>query len=165
VVAVFMVGTIFGATGIAAANLDGTETEIHNETVPITDNTTEINTTINGTNYYDVHVNYYRIANDSESTETLESGNSTLNSAPGNETTASWPVETNNTASYRVVTHTHNQYATASEIGNITVTAFSLDSGGDTLDGGGGGLGGYSGDGTMVRIIAAIAIVAGIRYL
>ena len=35
VLTVFLFGTIFGATAIAAAELDGTETEFYNETTPI----------------------------------------------------------------------------------------------------------------------------------
>jgi len=182
VVAVFLFGTVFGATGIAAAQLDGTETEYHNETVPITNDTTEIVTTINGTDLWDVYVNVYRISDDSVSTQTLVSEDVILNSPIGNETTASWPVETNNTAAYRVVIHDNNgeNPAPASDIGNITVTQLPLgsgvvDSGNDSLDGGavdsgndslGGGpvgFGGDSGNGTIIGILAVVALVLVIR--
>ena len=149
VLAVLLFGTIFGATAIAAAELDGTETEFYNETTPITDDTTDLEVTVNGTNGSDVFVNYYRIANDSNSTETLESEGMILNSATGNETTASFPVETNETSAYRVVVHDNGNGLNASEVGNITVT---------TLAGGGFGFGGGSGDGKMIRIIAVVAL-------
>jgi hypothetical protein len=172
VVVVFMVAAVFGATGIAAAT-DGTKTTYYNETTPITNDTTDLNVTINGSGGSDVYVNFYRIADDSESTETLESENVILNGW----TNASLPVETNNTAAYRVVVHDNNDqyHPTASDLGNITVTQLppgsgEIDSGGNVSDGdplGGGSLGSGGGldDGTMLRIIAAIAIVAGIRYL
>ena len=108
--------------------------------------------TVNGTNGKDVFVNYYRIANDS-STETLESEDMILNSATGNETTASWPVQTNNTAAYRVVVHDNNGSVPASDVGNITVTTIN---GG----GGGGGAGGFL-DGGNSTLLAALAAVAG----
>jgi hypothetical protein len=169
VVAVFLFGTIFGtifgATGIAAAQLNGTETEYYNETTPITNDTTEIETTINGTDQWQVYANVYRIANDSESTETLVSENVTL-SSPSNETAnTTYEVQTNNTAAYRVVVHDNNEEIspTASDLGNITVTAFPLDGGGDTLDGGGVGLGGDSGNGTIIGIIAVVALALVIR--
>jgi hypothetical protein len=154
VVAVFMVGTIFGATGIAAAELDGTETEFYNETTPITDDTTDLEVTVNGTNGSDVFVNYYRIANDSNSTETLESEGMILNSATGNETTASYPVETNETSAYRVVVHDNGNGLNASEVGNITVTP---------LAGGGFGFGGDSGNGAIIGIIAVVALALVVR--
>ena len=154
VVAVFLFGTIFGATAIAAAELDGTETEFYNETVPITDDTTEIETTINGTQDSDVYVNYYRIADDSNSTETLESEDMILNSATGNETTASWPVQTNETSSYRVVVHDNGNGLSVSEVGNITVTP---------LAGGGFGFGGDSGNAPIIGIIAVVALALVVR--
>ena len=49
VLAVVLVGTIFGATAIAAAELDGTETEFYNETTPIANDTTDLEVTVNGT--------------------------------------------------------------------------------------------------------------------
>jgi len=150
VVAVFLFGTIFGATAIAAAELDGTETEFYNDTTEITNDTTDLEVTVNGTNGSDVFVNYYRIANDSNSTETLESEDMILNSATGNETTASWPVQTNETSAYRVVVHDNNESVPASDVGNITVT---------TINGGTGGLfGGDSGNGAIIGIIAVVAI-------
>jgi hypothetical protein len=154
VLAVFLFGTIFGATAIAAAELDGTETEFYNETTPITDDTTDLEVTVNGTNSSDVFVNYYRIANDSNSTETLESEDMILNSATGNETTASWPVQTNETSGYRVVVHDNGNGLSVSEVGNITVTP---------LAGGGFGFGGDSGNAPIIGIIAVVAIALVVR--
>ena len=154
VVAVFMVGTIFGATGIAAAQLDGTETEFYNETTPITDDTTDLEVTVNGTNGNDVFVNYYRIANDSNSTETLESEDMILSSATGNETTASWPVETNETSAYRVVVHDNGNGLNASEVGNINVAP---------LAGGGFSFPGDSGNPPIIGIIAVVALALVVR--
>ena len=105
VIAVVLVGTIFGAAGIAAAQLDGTETVHYDETTPITDDTTEIETTINGTGGMDVYVNVYRIADDSESTQTLESEDVYLTLPNGMTTNTTYEVETKNTAAYRVVVH------------------------------------------------------------
>ena len=148
VLAVFLFGAIFGAAGIAAAELDGTETEFYNETTPIANDTTDLEVTVNGTNGSDVFVNYYRI-DDSNSTETLESEDMILNSATGNETTASWPVQTNETSSYRVVVHDNGNGLSVSEVGNITVTP---------LAGGGFGFGGDSGNAPIIGIIAVVAI-------
>ena len=162
VVAVFLFGTIFGATGIAAAQLDGSETVYHNETVPITNDTTELELTVNGTDGQDVYANYYRIADDSESTETLVSENVLLESFY--TTDASWPVETNNTAAYRVVVHGNNgEYPPAtSEVGNITVTQLPPGSGEvDSL--GPVGFGGDSGNGTIIGIIAVVALALVVR--
>ena len=164
--------------GLAAAQLDGTETVYHNETVPITNDTTDLNVTIGESGATDVFVNFYRIADDSESTETLESEDVNLNS----RTNASSPVETNNTAAYRVVVHDKgDEYSPmASTVDNITVTQFPLgsgvvDSGNDSLDGGavdsgndslvGGpvGFGGDSGNGTIIGIIAVVALALVVR--
>ena len=175
-VAVFLVGTIFGATGIAAAQLDGTKTVYYEETVPITDDTTDLNVTIDETQGTAVYVNFYRIADDSESTETLESEDVILNAYAN----ASLPVETNNTAGYRVVVHGDGQAITGSSVGNITVTQLPLgsgvvDSGNDSLDGGavdsgndslvGGpvGFGGDSGNGTIIGILAVVALALVVR--
>ena len=183
VVAVFLVGAIFGATGIAAAQLEGTETEYHNETVPITNDTTDLELAVNGTNGYEVFVNYYRIADDSESTQTLVSEDVVLAPpAPGETTNTTYEVETNNTAAYRVVVHDNSSEfsATASDIGNITVTQLPLgsgvvDSGGDLLDDGGVvsgndslsggpvGFGGDSGNGTIIGILAVVALALVVR--
>ena len=133
VVAVFLVGTIFGATGIAAAQLDGTETEFYNETVPITDDTTEIETTINGTQSMDVYVNYYQIANDSSSTETLESEGMILSSPTGVEANTTYPVQINDTAAYRVVVHDNGNGLITNDVGNISVASFSSGGGGGSL--------------------------------
>ena len=130
VVAVFLFGTIFGATGIAAAELDGTENEFYNQTVPITDNTTDLELTINGTSGYDVYVNYYRIADDSESTQTLESEDVTLSSPTGETINTTYEVETSNTAGYRVVVHNGGYAVMYPDIGNIIATPLSLDGGG-----------------------------------
>ena len=149
VVAVFLVGTIFGATAIAAAELDGTETEFYNETVPITDDTTEIETTINGTQSMDVYVNYYQIANDSSSTETLESEDMILSSPTGVEANTTYPVQINDTAAYRVVVHDNGDGLNASEVGEITVTPMAAS---------GGFFGGDSGNAPIIGIIAVVAI-------
>ena len=154
VLAVFLVGTIFGATAIAAAELDGTETEFYNETTAIDNSTTELELTINGTSGANVYANFYRVANDSNSTETLESEGVILNSATGNETTASWPVQTNETSAYRVVVHDNGNGLSASEVGNITVTP---------LAGGGVGFGGDSGNGAIIGIIAVVALALVVR--
>ena len=150
VLAVFLFGTIFGATAIAAAELDGTETEFYNDTTEITDDTTEIEVTVNGTNGSNVYANFYQIANDSNSTETLETEDLIL-SAPNNETSnTTYAVETNNTAAYRVVVHDNNESVPASDVGNITVT---------TINGGTGGLfGGDSGNGAIIGIIAVVLV-------
>jgi hypothetical protein len=150
VLTVFLVGTIFGATAIAAAELDGTETEFYNETTPITDDTTEIEVTVNGTNDSNVYANFYQIANDSNSTETLETEDLIL-SAPNNETSnTTYAVDTNNTAAYRVVLHDNNESVPASDVGNITVTP---------LAGGGVGFGGDGDDKTIIGIIVAVVAV------
>ena len=151
VVAVFLFGTIFGATGIAAAELDGTENEFYNQTVPITDNTTDLELTINGTSGYDVYVNYYRIADDSESTQTLESEDVTLSSPTGETINTTYEVETSNTAGYRVVVHNGGYAVMYPDIGNIIATPLSL-------DGGGVGFGGDSGNAPIIGIIAVVAI-------
>ena len=163
VLAVFLVGTIFGATGIAAAQLDGTETEFYNETVPITNDTTDLEVTVNGTNGYPVYVNYYRIADDSESTKTLVSENETPSSPTGETTNTTYEVKTNNTAAYHVVVHNGGSPLPDSSVGNITVTPLSsesgaVDSGNDSLVGGPVGVGADPGDGTMVGIIAVVAL-------
>ena len=165
VVAVFLVGTIFGATGIAAAQLEGTETEYHNETVPITNDTTEIVTTINGTDYWDLYVNVYRISDDSVSTQTMVSED-VINPTGNETTTASWPVETTNTAAYRVVVHDNGeQYGpSASDIGKISVASLPLDDGGavsgnDSLGGGGGSLLKTGGEYDPIRVVVMFAAV------
>ena len=171
VLAVFLVGAIFGATGIAAAQLDGTETVLYNETTPITDDTTELELTVNGTNGYEVFVNYYRIADDSESTQTLVSEDVVLGPpAPGETINTTYQVETNNTAGYRVVVHSGGSYIPAEDVGNITVTQLPLpldsggvDSGNDSLGGGPVGFGGDSGNGTIIGILAVVALVLVIR--
>ena len=176
VLAVFLVGAVFGATGIAAAQLDGSEKEFYNETVPITNDTTELEVTVNGTDGNDLWVNFYRIADDSESTETLESEDVILNAYAN----ASLPVETNNTAGYRVVVHNNGDYVPGPSVDNITVTQLPLgsgvvdsgnesldggavDSGNDSLGGGPVGFGGDSGNGTIIGIIAVVALALVVR--
>ena len=170
VVAVFLVGTIFGATGIAAAQLEGTETEYHNETVPITNDTTDLEVTVNGTNVGGLSVNFYRIADDSVSTQTLVSDGVMFPPSVNGETNTTYAVGTNNTAAYRVVVHDNSSEfgATASDIGNITVTQLPLgsgvvDSGNDSLSGGPVGFGGDSGNGTIIGIIAVVALALVVR--
>ena len=168
VVAVFLVGTIFGATGIAAAQLDGTETEFYNETTPIDNSTTELELTVNGTNGYEVFVNYYRIADDSESTQTLESEDVALSVPYFDTANTTYEVETNNTAAYRVVVHGGDATTTDSSVGNVTVTQLPLgsgvvDSGNDSLVGGPVGFGGDSGNGTIIGILAVVALALVVR--
>ena len=159
VVAVFLFGTIFGATGIAAAELDGTENEFYNQTVPITDNTTDLELTINGTSGYDVYVNYYRIANDSNSTETLESEDVTLSSPTGETINTTYEVETSNTAGYRVVVHNGGSAVMYPDIGNIIATPLSL-------DGGGGGFLKTEGEYDPIKVVVMfVAVVAAAKVL
>jgi hypothetical protein len=153
VVAVFLVGT-FGATGIAAAELDGTETEFYNETTPITDDTTDLEVTVNGTNGSDVFVNYYRVANDSNSTETLETEDMILSSPTGVEANTTYPVQINDTAAYRVVVHDNGDGLNASEVGEITVTPMAAS---------GGFFGGDSGNAPIIGIIAVVALALVVR--
>ena len=174
--------TSFVGLGLAAAELDGTENEFYNQTVPITDDTTDLELTINGTSGYDVYVNYYRIANGSDSTETLESEDVTLSSPTGETINTTYEVETNNTAAYRVVVHDNGEEfaPSASDIGNISVTQLPLgsgvvDSGNDSLDDGGAvsgndsigggpvGFGGDSGNGTIIGILAVVALALVVR--
>ena len=180
VLAVFLFGTVFGATGIAAAQLDGTETVYHNETVPITNDTTELQLTVNESGGKGLFVNYYRIADDSESTQTLESEDVEL-VLPYFETfNTTYQVETDNTAGYRVVVHSSYTDVSAENVGNISVTQLplgsgvvdsgndSLDDGGavsgnDSLDGGPVGFGGDSGNGTIIGIIAVVALALVVR--
>ena len=167
-VAVFLVGTIFGATGIAAAQLDGTETVYHNETVPITNDTTELQLTVNESNGKGLYVNYYRIADDSESTQTLESEDVILSSPTGETINTTYKVETNNTAGYRVVVHGGDGGLSVNSVGNITVTPHLLDvgavdSGNDSLVGGPVGFGGDSGNGTIIGILAVVALALVVR--
>jgi hypothetical protein len=152
VLAVFLFGTIFGATAIAAAELDGTESLFYDNTTEIANDTTEIKVTVNGTNYYDTYVNFYRIADDSNSTETLETEDVHLSAPEGETTNTTYAVETNNTAAYRVVVHNNGENAaTASDIGNVTVTTIN--------DGTGGTSGGYSpGNASIIGIIAVVAL-------
>ena len=154
VLALVALMTITSFVGLAAADLDGTETEFYDDTTQIDANATDLEVTVNGTNGSDVFVNYYRIANDSNSTETLESEDMILNSATGNETTASWPVQTENTSAYRVVIHDNGNGLSVSEVGNITVTPLAV---------GGFGFGGDSGNGTIIGIIAVVALALVVR--
>ena len=179
-VAVFLVGTIFGATGIAAAQFEGPGNEFYNETVPITDDTTDLEVTVNGTNGYQVFVNYYRIADDSESTQTLESEDVELSVPYYERFNTTYPVETDNTAGYRVVVHSSYEDISAENVGNMTVTQLPLgsgvvdsgnesldggavDSGNDSLGGGPVGFGGDSGNGTIIGIIAVVALALVVR--
>jgi hypothetical protein len=166
VLAVFLVGTIFGAAGIAAAEHGGEGLHFYNETVPITDDTTGIETTINGTDGRDAYVNYYRIADDSASTKTLVSENVNLSSPTGETTNTTYEVETNNTAAYHVLVHGGD--STLMDVGNVTVTPLSsesgaVDSGNDSLVGGPVGFGGDSGNGTIIGILAVVALALVVR--
>ena len=152
VLAVFLFGTIFGAAGIAAAQLDGTETVYYDETTAIDNSTTELEVTVNGTNSSDVFVNYYRIANDSNSTETLESEDNILNAPASDQATTTYAVQTENTSAYRVVIHDNG--LSASEVVNITVTPLAV---------GGFGFGGDSGNAPIIGIIAVVVIALVVR--
>jgi len=149
VLTVFMVGTIFGATAIAAAELDGTETEFYNNTTAIENGTTDLEIAVNGTNESNVYVNYYRIANDTNQTETLETEDQILSSSTGVEANTTYAVATNETAAYRVVVHDNGDGLAASEVGEITVTPMA---------GSGGFFGGDSGNAGIIGIIAVVAI-------
>ena len=162
VLAVFLFGTVFGAAGIAAAEHGEAGLDFYNETVPITDDTTGIETTINGTSGSDVYVNYYRIADDSASTKTLVSENVNLSSPTGETTNTTYEVETNNTAAYHVVVHGGDSTLMVDSVGNITVTPLSSESG--AVDSPGPvGFGGDPGDGTIIGILAVVALVLVIR--
>jgi hypothetical protein len=110
--------------------------------------------TVNGTNGSDVFVNYYRIANDSNSTETLESEDKILNAPASDQATTTYAVQTENTSAYRVVIHDNGNGLSASEVGNSTVTP---------LAGGGFGFGGDSGNGAIIGIIAVVALALVVR--
>ena len=131
VVAVFLFGTIFGATGIAAAQLDGTETEFYDETTAIDNSTTELELTINGTSGSDVFVNYYRIADNG--TEVLESEDNILNAPASDQATTTYAVQTENTSAYRVVIHDNGNGLSTNDVGNISVASFSSGGGGGSL--------------------------------
>ena len=105
VLALVALMTITSLAGFAAADLDGTETEFYNNITQIDANATDLEVTINGTNGSDVFVNFYQIANDSNSTETLESEDMILSSPTGVEANTTYPVQINDTAAYRVVVH------------------------------------------------------------
>lgn len=156
VLALVALMTITSVAGLAAAELDGTETEYYNGTTEITNDTTDLEVTVNGTNGSDVFVNYYRIANDSNSTETLESEDMILSSATGNETTASWPVETNETSAYRVVVHDNGNGLSTDDVGKISVAALSSGGGGGFFT----GLNGEYKPGSILALVVVIGALA-----
>ena len=135
VLAVFLFGTIFGATAIAAAELDGTETEFYNETTPIANDTTDLEVTVNGTNSSDVFVNYYRIADNG--TEVLESEDNILNAPASDQSTTTYAVQTENTSAYRVVIHDNATGLSLTDVGPISVSPAEISGGGGSLFGGG----------------------------
>jgi hypothetical protein len=137
------------ATEDPSVTPDGTETEFYNDTTQIDANATDLEVTVNGTNGSDVFVNYYRIANDSNSTETLESEDMILSSPTGVEANTTYPVQINDTAAYRVVVHDNGDGLNASEVGEITVTPMAAS---------GGFFGGDSGNAPIIGIIAVVAI-------
>jgi len=156
VAALLLIGTIasIALVGPAAAQLDGTETKFYNDTTEIGNTTTEITTTVNGTNGSDVYVNYYRIENDTNSTEHLETEGVILSSDTGNETSHTYAVQTENTSAYRVVVHDNGDGLNASEVGSIAVTDGS---------GSGGGIF-YTDDGSPnLRVI--FLVIAGISVI
>ena len=148
VLAAFMLATIFGATAIASAELSGTETEFYNNTTEIDNSTTEIEVTVNGTNGSNVYANFYRVADSGN--ETLESEDMILNAAAGNQTNATWAVETNQTSAYRVVVHDNDDGLNASEVGDIHVSALSAGGGAGFL---------YSDDGSYNLPVIGLIIV------
>jgi len=157
VAALLLIGTIasIALVGPAAAQLDGTETKFYNDTTEIGNTTTEITTTVNGTNGSDVYVNYYRIETDTNSTEHLETEGVILSSDTGNETSHTYAVQTENTSAYRVVVHDNGDGLNASEVGSIAVT--------DGSGSGGGIL--YTDDGSpnlrvIFLVIAGISVIA-----
>ena len=159
VLALVALMTVTSLVGLAAADLDGTENEFYNQTVPITDNTTDLELTINGTSGYDVYVNYYRIADDSESTQTLESEDVTLSSPTGETINTTYEVQTSNTAAYRVVVHNNGYAVMAPDIGNIIATPLSL-------DGGGGGFLKTQGEYDPIKVVVMfVAVVAAAKVL
>ena len=152
----------------------------HNETVPITNDTTELQLTVNESNGKGLYVNYYRIADDSESTQTLESEDVELSVPYYERFNTTYPVETDNTAGYRVVVHSSYEDISAENVGNMTVTQLPLgsgvvdsgnesldggavDSGNDSLGGGPVGFGGDSGNGAIIGIIAVVVIALVVR--
>ena len=135
VVAVFLFGTIFGATGIAAAELDGTETEFYNDTTGIDANATDLEVTINGTSGSDVFVNYYRI--DDNGTEVLESEDNILSAAASDQATNAYAVQTENTSAYRVVIHDNATGLSQTDVGPISVSLDEISGGGSLLKTGG----------------------------
>ena len=140
----------------AAAQLDGTETEFYNNTTEVTNTTTEITTTVNGTNGSNVYVNYYRIENDTNSIEHLETEGVILSSDTGNETSHTYAVQTENTSAYRVIVHDDGDGLNASEVGPITVTDGS---------GSGGGVF-YTDDGSLnFGVIALVLAGLGLIYV
>jgi hypothetical protein len=156
VAALLLIGTIasIALVGPAAAQLDGTETKFYNDTIEIGNTTTEITTTVNGTNGSDVYVNYYRIETDTNSTEHLETEGVILSSDTGNETSHTYAVQTENTSAYRVVVHDNGDGLNASEVGSIAVT--------DGSGSGGGIL--YTDDGSPnLRVI--FLVIAGISVI
>ena len=162
VLAVVLVGTVFGATGIAAAQIAAGSSVPYNETVPITNDTTELQLTVNESNGKALYVNYYRIADDSDSTQTLESEDVELSVPYYERFNTTYPVETDNTAGYRVVVHDDGYGSPDSSATNITVTQLPLGSGVvDSL--GPVGFGGDSGNGTIIGIIAVVALALVVR--
>ena len=82
VLALVALMTIASLPGLAAADLDGTETEFYHDTTQIDANATDLGVTINGTSGSDVFINYYRVADNG--TEVLESEDNILN-APASD--------------------------------------------------------------------------------
>jgi hypothetical protein len=151
-----LIGTIvsIALVGPAAAQLDGTETKFYNDTTEIGNTTTEITTTVNGTNGSDVYVNYYRIETDTNSTERLETEGVILSSDTGNETSHTYAVQTENASAYRVVVHDNGGGLNASEVGPITVT-----------DGSGSGGGVFYTDDGSPNLRVIFLVIAGISVI
>jgi len=131
VLALVALMTITSLPGLAAADLDGTETEFYNDTTQIDANATDLEVTINGTNGSDVFINYYRI--DDSGTEVLESEDNILNAAASDQATTTYAVQTENTSAYRVVIHDNATGLSQTDVGPISVSLAEISGGGGSL--------------------------------
>ena len=121
--------------GLAAADLDGTETEFYNDTTQTDANATDLKVTVNGTNGSDVYANYYRI--DDNGTEVLESEDNILSAAASDQATNAYAVQTENTSAYRVVIHDNATGLSQTDVGPISVSLDEISGGGSLLKTGG----------------------------
>jgi len=135
VLALVALMTITSFVGLAAADLDGTETEFYDDTTQIDANATDLEVTINGTSGSDVFVNYYRI--DDNGTEVLESEDNILSAAASDQATNAYAVQTENTSAYRVVIHDNATGLSQTDVGPISVSLDEISGGGSLLKTGG----------------------------